>query len=93
MNEWSEDLSQSIGDREAIVKTFENILGKLKWNDANDGGFWSQGCFTDHGYEVSISGDSNLIRLAGCSQTQAIELANKLNMCAFDPQTGEQLVS
>jgi len=86
-------MSQSIGTREEVKKIFESILGELKWNDSPRGNCWSQGCFTDHGYEISISNDSNLIKLKGCSQSQAIELAKKLNLCAFDPQKGEQLVS
>ncbi len=93
MNKWSEDLSQPIGTREEIKKAFESILGELKWNDLPEGGCWSQGCFTNHGYEISMYSDSNLIRLKGCFQSQAIELAKKLNLCAFDLQTGEQLVS
>lgn len=93
MNEWVEDISLPIGSRSEIKAMFENILGILKWNDSEDGGCWSQGCFTEHGFEISLYKDHNLIRLKGCSQSQAIELAEKLGFCAFDPQYGKQLVS
>ena len=93
MNTWDKDYSLPIGNPEEIKRKFENILGKLKWNDRENGGYWAEGCFTKHGFEISVSGyDTNIIRLAGCSQEQAKEIATELGLSAFDPQKGEQVV-
>ncbi|WP_299878440.1 hypothetical protein [uncultured Cocleimonas sp.] len=92
INEWTTDLSLPIGDKDVIKAMFENILGKLKWNESEDGNYWSQGCFTDHGFEISVQKSNNIISLRGCSQLQAIDIAKKIKLSAYDPQTGEQLV-
>lgn len=95
MSEWDKDYSIAIESLSEIKNMFECILGKLKWNNYENGGCWSEGCFTEHRFEINLSGDNEntgLITLRGCSQEQAIELAKKLKLSAFDPQTGEQLV-
>jgi len=91
MNEWVKDLSLPFGSHDEIKKRFEAILGPLKWHNSPNGGCWSEGCFTDHGFEISLYSDNNLIRLIGCSQIQAIEMAKKLELYACDPQSGEKL--
>lgn len=93
MKKWDKDYSVSMGNKQEIKNMFQEILGDLKWNDSNNGGYWAEGCYTKHGFEISIpSKDTHIISLDGCSQSQAIEIAKKLNLLAFDPQTGEQLV-
>ena len=93
IKEWSEDNSLPLGTQAEIKKMFESLLGPLEWTELENGDYWSQGCFTDHGYEIKVNSDSNIICLKGCSQLQAIDVANKLGICAFDPQYGKQLVS
>jgi hypothetical protein len=93
MNMWDKDHSLPLGNQNEIKKMFEEILGDLKWNHTKDGGYWAEGCFTRHGFEISVSGgDTNIVRLVGCPQEQAAKLAKKLGLSAFDPQTGEQIV-
>ena len=93
INNWDKDYSLPIGSPQEIRNMFEEILGKLKWNYTEDGGYWAEGCFTKHGFEISVSGQStNIVSLNGCSQERAIEMATKLGLSAFDPQKGEQLV-
>ncbi|WP_455222100.1 hypothetical protein [Kaarinaea lacus] len=93
MNKWDKDYSLAIGSPEEIRKMFEEILGELKWNYTKDGGYWAEGCCTKHGFEISVSGQgANIVRLVGCSQEQAKEMATKLGLSAFDPQKGEQIV-
>ena len=86
-------MSIPIGSPNEIKKQFETILGPLTWSEAEDGGARSIGFFTKHGFEIILRSNDNLIYLKGCSQLQAIEIAKKLGVCAFDPQYGKQLAS
>ena len=89
---WEEDHSVPIGSMAEIKRLFSEALGyPLIWED-NGNCSWSYGCGTSHGFEIVISKTDNMVTLKGCSKKQAIRLAKKLDLSAYDPQYGEQLI-
>ncbi|MEZ5584137.1 MAG: hypothetical protein R3F37_16570 [Candidatus Competibacteraceae bacterium] len=92
MNEWEKDHSVPIGTANEMKALFSEALScPLKWEE-DDKSLYASGIGTPHDFDIMINKDDHIVVLRGCSKKQAIGLAEKLGISAFDPQYSEQLV-
>ena len=97
VNAWQESHFMPLGSVEELKRRFSRLFPSLRWRGKPDYAWSAQGPSDRPSYSIILSTENEdrgvrMIRLKGASQQDAIALAQKLSLCAYDPQKNEQLV-
>ena len=93
---WTRSHFQALGAVTELKQRFSELFPDIDWRGGPDYTWSAQGPAAQPQYSVVLSPEDedglvHIIALKGASQQDAVELAQKLGLCAYDPQKNEEL--